>query len=650
MQNFPGGITFDGNRTDPVTGVTTWDSFSYRAFELLASNNETLADIFAFARIYRANIVAEDGARVADGQLVSGNYFSALGVRMAAGRPIVATDDAAAAAPVAVLGYRYWQQRFNLDPGVVGRSVKVNDVPVTVVGVAPPEFSGTLQVEDSPDIYLPLAKEPEIIITNLGGSAVQSPNRWWLQIMGRLRPETSPEQVRAQMAGIFAQSVAEIRGDNAAATFAPRLSVVSGEQGLHSSRERYSQALAILVAIMALLLLIACTNVANLLLARAATRHREIATRMSVGATSARLVRQLLTESVLLAAIGGALGAVLAFWGKELLLRWGPWSIQSEQVVAYIDWGVLSFAIAVSLVTGILFGVAPALRAVRSGHEAALMKTSVASSTPRGSRLGKTLLVGQIAMSIVLLVGAGLFAQTLWNLKRVDLGFDPSNLLLFRVDPALNRYEPPRFVANLEQIVERLAQVEGLRDVTVAERALVASGGDFGSRGQSDIFAAQPGGVRWNFFETVGVPIVSGRSFTAQDDTLSPKVGVVNEAFVRQYFPDGTAIGSRVWDLEVVGVVKDTKIRALRGEIPAAVFTPYTQERPGLMTFQARFTGDYTRLIPEIREIVRQVDPDLAVYDFTTQQELLEAPSSTRNGCSPTSRASSARSRCSWCA
>ena len=370
MRNFPGGITFDGNRTDPETGVVTWDSFSYRTFELFRDNNEMLADVFAFARIYRANVVAGGEARVSDGQLVSGNYFGALGVRMAEGRPIAASDDIASAPAVAVLGYRYWRERFGMDSAVIGRSISVNNVPVTVIGVAPAQFSGTLQVEDSPDIYVPLAKEPEIIITSLGGSALQSPNRWWLQIMGRLRPGVTPEQVRAQFGGLFGQAVTEI----AAQQFAPSLEVVAGSHGLHSSRERYSQALLILVGIMALVLLIACANVANLLLARSAARQREIATRLSVGATRGRVIRQLLTESLLLAVAGGTLGALFAYWGKDLLLRWGPWSVQPEQVLVHVDWRVLGFAAAVSVATGMRRNRARrACRARRQrgcGHEA----------------------------------------------------------------------------------------------------------------------------------------------------------------------------------------------------------------------------------------------------------------------------------------
>ena len=270
----------------------------------------------------------------------------------------------------------------------------------------------------------------------------------------------TPEQVRAQFGGLFGQAVTEI----AAQQFEPSLEVVAGSHGLHSSRERYSQALLILVGIMALVLLIACANVAKTCCStRSAARQREIATRLSVGATRGRVIRQLLTESLLLAVAGGTLGALFAYWGKDLLLRWGPWSVQPEQVLVHVDWRVLGFAAGVSVATGLLFGIAPAVRAVRAGNEAVVMKQG--GATGRGAKFGKTLAIGQLAMSLVLLVTAGLFAQTLWNLRHIDLGFDPSNLLTFRIDPALNRYEPERFLANVEQIIERLAQVDGLRAV-----------------------------------------------------------------------------------------------------------------------------------------------------------------------------------------
>jgi predicted permease len=619
--DLPLSITFDGNRTDPATGRTTWDSFSYRVFEQFKTGNKTLSAIFAFARIYRANIVADGSAEIGDGELVSGGYFNGLGVSAVAGRPIQDSDDNTAAAPVAVIGYRYWQQRFGLDPAIVGKTLKVNNVSLTVIGIAPPDFSGTLQVQDSPDIYVPMALEPLLVSPN-GGGPMQIPDWWWLQIMGRVRPGVSPEQVRGNMDGVFQQNVREISGNKSPVPFTPTLEVVSGSRGLYSSRETYSQPLMILMVIMGLVLLIACVNVANLLLARAATRQREIVTRLSIGATRLRLIRQLLTESLVLASLGGSLGIVFGYWGKDLLLKWGPWGIQSEQVTVRMDLRVLGFAIAISVFTGILFGIVPAMRSVRTELAPVLIQNARTLSAGR-TRVSKSLLVLQVAMSLVLMVGAAFFIQTLWKLKHVDVGFDTGNVLLFKIDPTLNRYPAAQFTTAMEQIIERLQAIDGVRGVTVSDSALIADGGNFGSRNRSDVRAAMLG-IRWNFFQTMGVPVVSGRSFTSQDNAVAPKVALINETLARRYFPDTNPVGKRVWDAEIVGVVRDTKIGSLRRDIPPAVFTPYLQERPRRMTFQIRFTGTSRGLIPAFRNVVKQVDSNLPVYDIRTLEEQVD--------------------------
>jgi predicted permease len=617
----PLNITFDGNRTDPATGLTTWDSFSYRAFEQFRANNETLSAIFAFARIYRANIVADGNAEIGDGQLVSGGYFNGLGVSTVAGRPIQDSDDYPAATPVAVIGYRYWRERFGLDPAIVGKTLRVNNVSLTVIGITPPDFSGTLQVQDSPDIYVPMALEPLIVSPN-GAGPMQMPDWWWLQIMGRVRPGVHAEQVRGNMDGLFQQNVKEMLGNKPQVPFNPTLEVVSGSRGLYVSRETYSQPLMILMVIMGLVLLIACVNVANLLLARAATRQREIVTRLSIGATRLRLIRQLLTESVVLAFLGGSLGIAFAYWGKDLLLKWGPWGIQSEQVTVRVDLRVLGFAIAISVVTGILFGIVPAMRSVRTELAPVLIQNARTLSGRR-SRVSKSLLVLQVAMSLVLLVGAAFFVQTLWKLKHVDVGFDTGNLLLFKIDPTLNRYPAAQFTSAMEQIIERLQTIDGVHGVAISDNALVADGGNFGSRNRSDVRAAMLG-IRWNFFQTMGVPVVSGRSFSPQDNAISQKVALINETLAKRYFPDANPVGKRVWDAEIVGVVRDTKIGALRRDIPPAVFTPYLQERPRRMTFQIRFTGASRSLIPAFRDAVKQVDSNLPIYDIRTLDEQID--------------------------
>ena len=613
----PPSVTFDGNRTDPVTGATIWDSFSYRAFERFKANNRTLSPIFAFARLYRANVVMDGDAQVGDGQLVTGEYFAGLGVNAVLGRTIQDTDDNLAAPPVAVLGYRYWQQRFKLDPTIIGKSLKLNNVPVTVIGIAPPGFSGTLQVGDSPDLYVPMFTEhffaafagnPE------GESALTKPDYWWLQIMGRVRPDVGFAQVRGNMEAAFREAASEGIKEYQRIT----LQVVSGSQGLQSSRDAFIQPLQILMFIIGLVLLIACVNVANLLLARATAREREMVTRLSVGATRLRLLRQLVTESVLLACLGGFLGALLAYWGKDLLVNWGPWGTQ-EQITAKVDLRVLGFTFAISVLTGVLFGLLPAFRATRAELSSALGQHSRTISAAR-SRLTKSLLVVQVGMALVLLVGAGFFVQTLWKLKHVDVGFKTANLMLFKVDPSLNRYPQAQFVNTVEQIVERLQKIDGVESATASSNALIADGGNAGSLNGSEISASMLS-TRWNFFDAMGVPVVAGRSFTSHDDPLAPKVVMVNEALVRRYFPNTDPIGKTVWDMEIVGVVRNTKVTSVRRETPPAVFSLYVQERPRRMTFQVRFKGDPASLISKIREVVRQVDSNVPIFEMRTMND-----------------------------
>jgi predicted permease len=520
---------------------------------------------------------------------------------------------------VAVVGYRYWQQRFNLDPAIVGKSLKLNNVPVTVIGVAPPGFSGTLQVGDSPDVYIPMASEPlfAAFASSSDGSALPKPDYWFLQIMGRVRPGVGFAQVRGNMEAAFRETAKEAIQEEQGVT----LQIVSGNQGLQSSRDTFFQPLQILLFIIALVLLIACVNVANLLLARGTAREREMATRLSIGATRRRLLRQLVTESVLLSCLGGSLGAVLAYWGKDLVVKWGPWATQ-EQVTAEVDLRVLGFALGISVLTGVLFGLLPALRATRSDLSSMLGQHSRTISAAR-SRLTRSLLVVQVGMALVLLVGAGFFVQTLWKLKHVDVGFNTTNLMLFKVDPSLNRYPPAQFVNTVERIVERLQTIDGVQAATVSSNALIADGGNFGNRNGSEISASMLA-TRWNFFDAMGVPVVAGRSFTSHDDSLAQKVVMVNEALVRTYFPNTDPIGKAVWNMEIVGVVRDTKITSVRRTTPPAVFSPYVQERPRRMTFQVRFTGEPNALISKIREVVRQVDSNVPIFEIRPMNDQLD--------------------------
>jgi predicted permease len=426
----------------------------------------------------------------------------------------------------------------------------------------------------------------------------------------------------------------EARGNsnNRNRTEIPQLRVESGSRGIYDVNTSDSSAITILSIVVALVLLIVCANVANLLLSRATTRQKEISVRLSLGATRGRLIRQLLTESVLLAAMGGGLGIVVAQWGKQLLPG-------GAGRAATFDGRVLSFVMAVTLSTGIVFGIAPALRATGINVGAMLKETSRSVAGSR-SMLSKVLLVLQVAVSIVLLIVAGLFVRTLHNLRSVDVGFNTRNLVTFRVNPGLNRYDEARTTALYRQMSDRLHAVAGVRSVAVSNMPLVSGGVNstsifVGGRtyppGQRDRDSINRLAISPNFFDTMEMPLRAGRGFTERDDQSAPKVVVINEAAVRKYFanenPIGRHIGSSIetaGQLEIVGVLRDAKYDSVRDPAPPTEYVPVLQSRLLTAIFQVRTAGDPLAVIGAIREAVRQIDPNLPLMDVSTQVEQVE--------------------------
>jgi predicted permease len=630
IESFSGSIG-----RDPTTGLQTSISISYPAFERFRDQNQTLASVFTFEPM-SLTLNANGQAEMVDAQAVSGDYFTGLGVPVVLGRILTNEDDKPGAEPAAVISHRCWQRRFNSDPTAIGKVVYLSGKPFTIVGVMPPGFFGTLDVGLAPEITVSMALLSQVS----PGDAEQmhSATFWWLPIMGRLKPGVSAAQAQAELTAIFQRHMLELPNNSGDQRVAPQIRLDSGSQGLMATRERFSSQLAILMAIVGLVLLIACINLASLLLARAASRQKELAVRASVGASRVRLIRQLLTESVLLAFLGGGLGLLFAAWGRQALFAlltadWDEFAIDLR-----LDWRVLGFTALVSVLTGILFGLAPALRATRI-ELTPMLKANPGSGGPARSRLSKALVVAQVAMSLLLLAGAGLFVRTLRNLNQIDAGFNRENLLLFRVDPRLSGYETARLANLYQQMTERIAAVPGVRAVTSSDDALLG-GGSSGTSVNVPGYTPRAGekymdvsvlDVAPNFLATMEIPLMLGRDLTPQDNQQAPQVAVVNQALAERFFPTQNPLGRHirfqgVRDVEIVGVARNTKYGRMRGATPPLLYLPYLQNPPRpspRMTFAVRTVGDPINAMPAIRQAVQSIDRNLPLLGIRTQNELI---------------------------
>jgi len=643
---------------DPVTGLRRMTSFPYVSYQRMREQQQgrqgALSDIFAFTR-FNVNLLADGQADVVNGQVVTGNYHLGLGVRPLLGRLLTDEDDKASANPVAVLSYRCWQKHFGGDSAIVGKQINLNNRAFTAIGVTPQGFEGAGNVGLTEDVTIPLAMEP-LLDADPKRSLLYGLRPWWLRVMGRLKPGATLQQAQAQLETTFQQSVAEHRaarnteslagGGNAISPLDPkdypRLALISGAQGEMNYREDYAPSLYLLLGVVGMVLLIACANVANLLLSRAASRQKEIGVRLALGASRWRLIRQLLTESVLLAAVGGALGLVFAMWIKDGLLAvsdWGPSALDPR-----LDWRVLGFTMGLSLLTGLVFGLAPALRATKVDLTPALKDSGRSSSAASRSLLSRGLVVTQVALSLLLLIGAGLFVRTLLNLQRVDPGFNTKNLLMFKVAPGLTGYKGERLAQLYEQICERLETLPGSPKVTFSRTPLLADNDaerPFYLRSALDAAPDADGRIRAtgesyilygreNFLETMEIPLLAGRSFTRQDDERAPKVVVVNQTFANQFFPNEPPVGKRFTmdikrpdEIEIVGLVKDAKYARQRDEAPPTMYLPWRQAAIVMpeANFELRATGDPRALIAAVRQAVREVDETLPIRSVKTQVE-----------------------------
>ncbi len=634
-------------------------SFSYPDYAQLRDGTTTLSSVCASGGASRMRMVVATSSaggtpESVQAEKVSGNFFSTLGVEAELGRALTDADDRDRAAPVAVISHGFWQRRFGRDPAVVGKSIVLNDVPFTIVGVAPRRFFG-FEVAATPDMWWPLHQLPRVS----PGAVLESQGWTWLRLVGRLAPGASLAQARAECSVIFERMLADAAEREASAqgsAWTPterrefldrRLAIEPGRTGWTPLREA-SAPLLVLMAVVVLVLLIACANVANLLMARASARQKEIAMRLAIGASRMRIVRQLLTESVLLALLGGGFGLLGAFWGTRLLVVYLSDFIRTvfpERAMALDvtpDGHVLAFTLGVSVATGILFGMVPALRATRLDL-ASPLKQLPGRPVKRTSRfvLHRVLVVSQTALSLFLLVGTGLLVRSLQNLRDLDTGFDHEKVLLFSIDPG-NRYGAAGRTRLYQDVIERLASLPGARSASVSKWGFMSpnSWGNkvlvdgYVPRADEDVRCfGQIVGPR--FFETLGIPLRRGREFGPRDGAAAPQVAVINESMARHFFGQADPVGRHFSlparpkvAIEIVGVAKDTKYRSLREEPARTFYVPFLQQPSdsdqGVLV-ALRSVDSPSSVMSAARRTLQGIDSQLQMLDPRTMSEVVDA-------------------------
>jgi len=622
----------------------SWQLYSYPFFCEFRQKNEVFSEVAAIDSILfttHGRVGESSTLEKVAAELVSGTYFNVLGVNPILGRVLTDADDRTPGGhPVAVASYPWWQRRFGKDPNIVGKVVTIRSTAYTVIGVAPPEFFG-VTVGQSPDIWIPLVMEKEI---SPGWNGLDKNLFQSLYIIARRKPDMSLEQARAHTNLLFKQILREYVGPQPSPKQLDdiqhaRIDLTSAATGLSTLRLEFSSPLKILMAVVGLVLLVACANVANLLIARATARQREIAVRMSIGATRLRLIRQLLVENTLLAVAGLMLGVWLAWWGTHLLLAMVSTGLETVPLHVTPDVEVLGFTVLIAVLTVLLFGIVPASHATRLEMVPSLKEGRGTTASRSHNRLANSLIVGQVALSLVLLVGASLFLRSLVNLTNVDTGFDKHNVLMTSMDPVGAGYqEDTQWESTMERIEEQVNALPGVRAASFA--FFVFEGG-----GWTDAVRV-PGRptnehdpevdhdiVGPRYFEAMRMPIVLGRSLLPEDSTTSRRVAVINQTMARIYFgsqsplgrtfsvggqPGGDGESSEWQNVEVVGVVRDAKYMVLDEKPMAAAFYPHSQHPKFPDSFIVRYDGDSKALTHSIAAAVNEVDPHLPLGDFTT--------------------------------
>jgi predicted permease len=621
---------------------------SYAEYEALRDHTKTMSGLFASeSELNRWSVRMAGGAQEdAHGRLVTENYFSVLGVEPVIGRFFRQSDAGGVGSdPYAVISYDYWQRRFAGAATAIGTPIRLHGTALAIIGIAPPGFHGE-SVGQRPDLWAPMMMEPLVYPGRdyLHEDLSQSLEKiMWLHVFGRLKSGVSLPKAQAEISVLF-KSIIDTGYPKTFLAHAPKdwldqhIKIRDARIGAFEGRTEFSQQLYILLVIAGLVLLIACANVANLLLARATARYKEIAVRLSIGAAKSRLVRQFLTESLLLSVLGGTAGVLVAIAAAKGLV-----AMFSLQLSTAFDWRVLAFTFAVTVATGILFGMAPALRGTRVDISESLKENS-RSATATGKRMtfGKSLVSAQVAISLLLLVGAGLFIRTLWNLQSVNLGYAKENLLLVSVDALTAGYQDAQRPLLYNQIADHLRSTPGIRAVTYSSNGLFSSE----SHDPVDVegFVHRKNDDRGSYYDKVGpgyfsamtVSMLLGREITIRDTVNSPRVCVINESFAKRFFSGRNPIGKHVTDIfgnsrltmEVVGVSRNIRDHHLRGDVPERYYLPVSQPDedgiPSEINFEIRTLGDPVKMSNAIRKSILQVNDNLPISETQVMSDLID--------------------------
>ncbi len=643
-----GASLSSGTINDDSIGSRNTNMYSYPMYRDMQDHNEVFSDLAALSSFPSNAYVSPDrsspGAPVekALARLVSGNFFSVLGVNAVVGRTFTSSDDEVPGGhPVAVVSYGFWAKKFGKNPSAIGSTILVNGTELTILGVTPPEFHG-VRVGRPIDIWVPMMMQASIMRDD---SRLDDRDSMWLRIVGRLKPPVSTAQAGDRTDALFRELVREEAGSELTPEIEGNISQLSIEmvpfaKGYSGLARRYSRSLLMLTVVVGLVLLIACANVGNLLLARASGRHREVALRFAIGSSRGRLLRQLLTESVMLGLLGGALGLLLARWAIDVLLMLISSGSSPIPLDVRLDGRVLAFTALVSLVTAMLFGLVPALHATRLDLMSALRNQgSIPDPKSQGWRLRKGLVISQVAVSLLLLIGAGLFLRSLQNLRNLDTGFRSEGVLLVEIDPRGGGYTEEQLPNLYEELVQRIEAVQEVRSASLSLFSLFSNAtwrssvAVDGYEPQTDEDPQANGNmIVPGYFDTVGIPIVSGRKLESSDREGAPLVAVVNETFAKRYLGDRLAIGGRFGmggeessrNIEVVGVVQDLKYNDLREETPPLVYFPVMQNMTYLHSLEVKTSGDPAAVTTSIRQVIQKVAGDLPIVNVTTLGEQVD--------------------------